>query len=170
MFVNIRWYFNFVFIFFSPAPEPNHINSSLNFESDFHLGSDFILSSGSISSPASTLMPTTNERKPQGHLSSVPFAELEAIALTANRIAEWGAVDHLGGLPALRSLRFSGNPVTSGLGASEVRGLLSVFSYGFWDSSFTCSRRRNTVEPGDVCPGMSSCAVGPRRQNEAVDS
>lgn len=49
------------------------------------------------------------------------FASLEAIALSGNCIERWGAVDRLNGLPALRSLRFSGNPVTSGLGASEVR-------------------------------------------------
>lgn len=54
--------------------------------------------------------------------SPVPFAKLEAISLTGNRIADWSAVDRLSALPALRSLRFSGNPVTSGLGASEVSG------------------------------------------------
>lgn len=56
-----------------------------------------------------------------GDSGQQPFASLEAIALTGNKIADWGAVDRLGGLLALRSLRFSGNPVTSGLGASEVR-------------------------------------------------
>lgn len=49
-----------------------------------------------------------------------PFAALSAISLSGNRIGDWGAVDRLAGLPSLRSLRFSGNPVTSGLGASEV--------------------------------------------------
>lgn len=51
---------------------------------------------------------------------SAPFASLESISLRGNRIKDWSAVDHLDGLPTLRSLRFSGNPVTSGLGASEV--------------------------------------------------
>lgn len=51
----------------------------------------------------------------------LPFESLTAISLSGNRIEEWSAVDRLSGLPALRSLRFSGNPVTSGLGASEVR-------------------------------------------------
>ncbi|CAM9442759.1 unnamed protein product [Ectocarpus sp. 12 AP-2014] len=49
------------------------------------------------------------------------FAALSAISLSGNRIGDWGAVDRLAGLPSLRSLRFSGNPVTSGLGASESR-------------------------------------------------
>ena len=53
--------------------------------------------------------------------SSPLFPSLEAISLSGNRVGDWGAVDRLGRLPALRSLRFSGNPVTSGLGASEVR-------------------------------------------------
>lgn len=48
------------------------------------------------------------------------FSALEAISLTGNKIEDWSAVDRLSGLPVLRSLRFSGNPVTSGLGASEV--------------------------------------------------
>ncbi|CAN0096100.1 unnamed protein product [Sphacelaria rigidula] len=51
----------------------------------------------------------------------LPFESLTAISLSGNRIEEWSAVDRLSGLPALRSLRFSGNPVTSGLGASEAR-------------------------------------------------
>ncbi|CAM9851196.1 unnamed protein product [Hapterophycus canaliculatus] len=50
-----------------------------------------------------------------------PFPALEAISLSGNRIEDWGAVDRLAGLPCLRSLRFSSNPVTSGLGASESR-------------------------------------------------
>ncbi|CAB1119573.1 unnamed protein product [Ectocarpus sp. CCAP 1310/34] len=50
-----------------------------------------------------------------------PFAVLSAISLSGNRIGDWGAVDRLAGLPSLRSLRFSGNPVTSGLGASEAQ-------------------------------------------------
>lgn len=53
--------------------------------------------------------------------ASPPFPSLEAISLSGNRVGDWGAVDRLAGLPALRSLRFSANPVTSGLGASEVR-------------------------------------------------
>lgn len=48
------------------------------------------------------------------------FPALEAISLSGNKIHDWSAVDRLSGLPVLRSLRFSGNPVTSGLGASEV--------------------------------------------------
>lgn len=52
--------------------------------------------------------------------SAQPFPVLEAISLSGNRIGDWGAVDRLAGLPCLRSLRFSSNPVTSGLGASEV--------------------------------------------------
>ncbi|CAN0520144.1 unnamed protein product, partial [Ectocarpus sp. 8 AP-2014] len=52
---------------------------------------------------------------------ALPFAALSAISLSGNRIGDWGAVDRLAGLPSLRSLRFSGNPVTSGLGASESR-------------------------------------------------
>ena len=56
-----------------------------------------------------------------GDIQPPAFAALEAIALSGNRVERWGAVDRLNGLPALQSLRFSGNPVTAGLGASEVQ-------------------------------------------------
>ncbi|CAM9849958.1 unnamed protein product [Ascophyllum nodosum] len=56
-----------------------------------------------------------------GDIQPPAFAALEAIALSGNRVERWGAVDRLNGLPALQSLRFSGNPVTAGLGASEAR-------------------------------------------------
>ncbi|CAM9155751.1 unnamed protein product [Ectocarpus sp. 4 AP-2014] len=64
-----------------------------------------------------------NDRKGGAASSGIapPFAALSAISLSGNRIGDWGAVDRLAGLPSLRSLRFSGNPVTSGLGASESR-------------------------------------------------
>ena len=58
--------------------------------------------------------------------ASPPFPSLETISLSGNRVGDWGAVDRLAGLPALRSLRFSANPVTSGLGASEVRERIEV--------------------------------------------
>eukprot|EP00752_Nemacystus_decipiens_P012382 g10974.t1 len=69
---------------------------------------------------------TGDERVNVGSLSQstssvLPFAALEAISLSGNRIEDWGAVDRLAGLPCLRSLRFTSNPVTSGLGASESR-------------------------------------------------
>lgn len=56
-----------------------------------------------------------------------PFATLEAISLSGNRIEDWGGVDRLAGLPSLRSLRFGSNPVTSGLGASEVNIMPFLF-------------------------------------------
>lgn len=70
----------------------------------------------------------------------LPFATLEAISLSGNRIEDWGAIDRLAGLPYLRSLRFSSNPVTSGLGASEVKHLVSIdsclrFGLGVFHSS-----------------------------------
>jgi hypothetical protein len=49
------------------------------------------------------------------------FAKLQSLALSGNDISEWADVDMLDVFPALSGLRFSGNPVTRALSASEAR-------------------------------------------------
>lgn len=70
----------------------------------------------------------------EGASTAAGFTSVEAVALSGNCIGDWGAVDRLGGLPALRSLRFGGNPVTSGLGASEVK----IYWRRGWVHFFVC--------------------------------
>lgn len=52
------------------------------------------------------------------------FPQLESLHLSANLLHSWASIDVLNTLPKLVSLRFTNNPLTRGMGQSEVRQLL----------------------------------------------
>ncbi|CAM9105857.1 unnamed protein product [Discosporangium mesarthrocarpum] len=91
--------------------------------------------------------------------SSSGFTSLESLSLSGNDISSWGEVDSLNKLPHLKSLRFSNNPLTSTLGASEASlGLRYLFQF----ARAMCIARLAGLE---VCNG----SICNRREREEAE-
>ncbi len=62
----------------------------------------------------------------QVDLAPGKFHLLYHLTLSGNAITSWGDIDHIGGLPALKVLRLTANPLTKGIGAREARSQVLI--------------------------------------------
>jgi len=105
------------------------------------------------------------ERPPTTPTVPPRFAHLSALQLSHNLISDWAVVDDMHRtLPALRSLRFGHNPLTSDMGASEARSFVVARcpALEFLNASAVGTRERADAERSYVWRGSST--PPPRRR------